>query len=93
VIREGKALSNLLPQTDEGGRRPECEPFVFCWPAAQRDPNRKPPPILTALASEVYAALLGALASSIFSPPTLTLICLGLASAFLASLIFSTPWS
>ena len=39
-----------------------------------------------------YAALPGALASSTFSPPTLTLICFGLASAFLASLIFSTPW-
>jgi len=54
------------------------------------------PPFLSATAC--YAALpgalaSGALASSVFSPPTLTLICLGLASAFLASLIFSTPLS
>jgi hypothetical protein len=51
----------------------------------------KPPPI-SLTCYWFYAALPGALASRVFSPPTLTLICLGLASAFLASLIFSTPW-
>ena len=40
-----------------------------------------------------YAALPGAFASRVFSRPTLTLFCLGLASAFLANLIFSTPLS
>src|SRR5271165_4990602 len=50
-----------------------------------------------------YAALLGPLASVVlasicfsvpgFSKPTLTLICLGLASAFLGNAIFSTPLS
>src|SRR5580704_6399361 len=40
-----------------------------------------------------YAALPEAMASRVFSPPTLTLICVGLASAFLARLIFSTPLS
>ena len=40
-----------------------------------------------------YAALPGALASRVFSLPTLTLICLGLASAFFARLIFRIPLS
>ena len=40
-----------------------------------------------------YAALPGPLPSRVLSPPTLTLICLGLASAFLVSLIFRTPFS
>jgi hypothetical protein len=40
-----------------------------------------------------YAALADALASRVFSPPTFTLICVGLASAFLARLIFSMPLS
>src|SRR5580658_57837 len=44
-----------------------------------------------------YAALLGPLASIDFSfpftPPTLILICFGLASAFLGNAIFSTPLS
>jgi hypothetical protein len=40
-----------------------------------------------------YVALPGALASRVFSLPTVTLICLGLVSAFLARLIFSTPLS
>src|SRR5437016_5311662 len=40
-----------------------------------------------------YAALLGPLLSRVFSLPTLTLICLGFASAFLGRLIFSTPLS
>src|SRR5579862_7058117 len=40
-----------------------------------------------------WPALFGCLPSSVFSPPTLTLICLGLASAFLANFIFSTPFS
>src|SRR6266478_7520203 len=37
--------------------------------------------------------LFGSLLSSVFSPPTFTLICFGLASAFFASLTFSTPLS
>jgi len=44
----------------------------------------------------IYAAwlvLFGCLASSVFSPPTFTLICLGLASAFLAKVTFRTPLS
>ena len=53
--------------------------------------RHKPPPFFWL--TPAYAALAGALASRVFSPPTLTLICLGLASAFLASLIFSTPWA
>jgi len=40
-----------------------------------------------------HATLMGALASTAFSPRILTLICLGLASAFFGSLIFSTPLS
>ncbi len=40
-----------------------------------------------------YAALPGAFISRVFSLPTFTLICLGLASAFLARLIFSMPLS
>jgi hypothetical protein len=52
--------------------------------------------------TNTYAALLGALASVVlasigfsfpFTAPTLTLICFGLASAFLGSAIFSTPLS
>ena len=39
------------------------------------------------LAPEFYAALPDALPSRTFAPPTLTLICVGLASAFLAKLI------
>src|SRR5580693_4406277 len=45
------------------------------------------------LAPGFYAALLAAMASRIFSPPAFTLICVGLASAFLARLIFRTPLS
>src|ERR1700720_2962347 len=41
----------------------------------------------------LYAALTEATASRFFSLPTFTLICVGLASAFLARLIFSTPLS
>ncbi len=41
--------------------------------------------------ASVYFGLPTCLASRIFSPPILTLICLGFASAFLASLMFSTP--
>ena len=41
----------------------------------------------------LYAALPAPLASRVFWLPTLTLICLGLASAFLARLIFSIPLS
>src|ERR1700732_233966 len=48
-------------------------------------------PFLTDHSQVFYAALPEDMASSVFPPPTLTLICLGLASAFLASLIFSTP--
>ena len=52
----------------------------------------KPPPIsVTGYSS--YAAMLGAWASTVFSPPTLTLICVGLASTLLARFIFSTPLS
>src|ERR1700730_523487 len=40
-----------------------------------------------------YAALPEALPSRVFSPPTLTLICLGFASAFFAKVIFRTPLS
>jgi hypothetical protein len=40
-----------------------------------------------------YAALLGALASTVFSVLTLTLICFGLASAFLGRVTFNTPLS
>jgi hypothetical protein len=47
--------------------------------------------------TNTYAALLGPLASKVLSVlvalPTLTLICLGLASAFLGNAIFSTPLS
>jgi len=43
--------------------------------------------------SGAYAALPRTLASRVFSLPTFTLICLGLASAFLARVIFSTPLS
>jgi hypothetical protein len=39
------------------------------------------------------AALLGPLPSSVVSLPTLTLICFGLASAFLGSAIFRMPLS
>ena len=40
-----------------------------------------------------YAALPGPLASIDFSLPTFTLICFGLASAFLGNVIFRTPLS
>ncbi len=40
-----------------------------------------------------YAALLGPLASRVFSLPTFTLICFGLASAFFGRAIFNTPLS
>jgi hypothetical protein len=47
--------------------------------------------------SRSYAALLGPLPSDLasmdLSEPTFTLICLGLASAFLGRLIFNTPLS
>src|SRR5271154_4425360 len=52
----------------------------------------KPPPI-SLTRYWFYAALPDALASRTVAPPTLTLICVGLASAFLAKLIFSTPLS
>ena len=44
---------------------------------------------------ETYAALLGPLPSRVFSTPApmLTLICFGLASAFLGNAIFNTPLS
>src|ERR1700722_15910675 len=44
---------------------------------------------------QTYAALLGPLPSRVFSTPApmLTLICLGLASAFLGNAIFNTPLS
>src|SRR5580658_5020858 len=52
----------------------------------------KPPPI-SLTRYWFYATLTGALTSRVFLPPTLTLICVGLASAFLAKLIISTPLS
>src|SRR5689334_11692411 len=60
---------------------------------AQKKERRLRPPPITSTNYKAYAALLCVLASSIFSLPKLTLICLGLASIFFASFTFNTPLS
>jgi hypothetical protein len=54
-------------------------------------PKRRLHFLFDLLGDGFYAAFPDALAWRVFSPRVLTLICLGLASAFLASLISSTP--
>src|ERR1700730_5236194 len=76
----------------ENGRRLLVPPPAKdCRALPSRGGRMRPP-----LRKLTYAALLGPLLSrvfSLFSLPTLTLICLGLASAFLGKLIFNTPFS
>ena len=75
------------------GRRQCCRlprSLQYVWGRATRPSGQAKP------GSCHYAALVtlfGSLLSSVFSPPTFTLICFGLASAFFASLTFNTPLS
>ena len=57
-----------------------------------RGRRRKPPPV-SLVTRWFYAALPTTMGSRVFSLLTLTLICLGFASAFLAKLIFRMPLS
>gem|GEM_PF-3923465 len=81
-----------LPITNKAGGAVSRLPLSLQPPGFARLDGAEPRPH-TSIAYAALLALLGSLPSSVFWLPTFTLICFGLASAFLASLIFNTPLS